>query len=76
MRKAGFSVGILPLPPTHCHVSTRGLTPPHWDGLLLGRLGIWGQQEDSGSCKALGVCFAGKWTGCLVLVVPGPLPVG
>lgn len=47
-------------PPTHCHVSTRGLTPPHWDGLLLGLVGTWGQQEDSGSCKALGVSFAGK----------------
>lgn len=52
--------GDLLHPPTHCHVSTRGLTPPHWDGLLLGLVGTWGQQEDSGSCKALGVSFAGK----------------
>lgn len=74
--EVGSSVGTFRTPPTHCHVSTRGLTPPHWDGLLLSLVGTWGQQEDSGSCKALGVSFAGKWTGCLVMVAPGPLPVG
>lgn len=26
--------------------------------------------------QSLGVSFAGKWTGCLVIVAPGPLPVG